>query len=283
MPQDESLQSLTHFYDTHLVEEQLILQRLRNQGVSLETITEDVLKDFDMDHYGGANAVDTLAEKAGIDASSSVLDVCCGIGGPSRYLAYRYGCRVMGLDITESRIHSAYRLTKMVNLDHLLDFRLGNALDMPFEDNTFDVIIGQEAWVHVPDKTRLFTECHRVLQSGGVIAFTDFLRGVSLQDDELERWQQHWGGFAMPETLESYGELLADAGFTMLEREDLSSQWASIVAQRAALNQSLRDEIVKLHGEDIFRQRDATRRFMAEMFASGKIGGGRFIAQLDTR
>lgn len=283
MPQDESLQSLTHFYDTHLVEERLILQRIQNQGVSLETLSEEILKGFDMDHYGGTDAVDFLADKAGIDASSSVLDVCCGIGGPARYLAYRYGCHVMGLDITESRIQSAHRLTKMVKLDHLVDFRLGNALDMPFEDNAFDVVIGQEAWVHIPDKPRLLAQCARTLKSKGMIAFTDFLRREALQADELERWQQHWGGFAMPETFESYGSLLAEVGFTLLEREDLSPQWASIVAQRAALNRSLQDEIVKLHSEEIFRQRDATRQFMTEMFAAGKIGGGRFVARLDDK
>lgn len=140
----------------------------------------------------------------------------------------------------------------------------------------------QEAWVHIPDKPRLFAQCARALKAKGTIAFTDFLRGVALQTDELARWQHHWGGFAMPETLESYGQLLAEAGFTLLEREDLSAQWTAIVAQRAALNQSLRDEIVKLHGEAIFRQRDATRQFMAAMFAAGKIGGGRFVARLDT-
>lgn len=70
----------------------------------------------------------------------------CG-SGPARYLAHRYGCRVMGLDITASRHQSALRLTKLVKLDHLVDFRLGNALEMPFSDNTFDVVIGQEAWV----------------------------------------------------------------------------------------------------------------------------------------
>jgi hypothetical protein len=56
------------------------------------------------------------------------------MGGPARYLAHRLGCRVTGLDITPSRHESAIRLTRLVGLDQLVDFSLGNALDMPFED-----------------------------------------------------------------------------------------------------------------------------------------------------
>ena len=57
-----------------------------------------------------------------------MLDVCSGMGGPARYLAHRLGCRVTGLDITESRYQGALRLTPLVGLDDLVDFRLGNAL-----------------------------------------------------------------------------------------------------------------------------------------------------------
>ena len=283
MPQHDDVQPLTHFYDTHELNEQLILQQLHNHGVSLETLSEDVLKNFDMDHYDGVEAVDILADKAGIQASSSVLDVCCGLGGPSRYLAHLDGFRVMGLDISEIRIQSALRFTKMVHLDHLVTFRLGNALEMPFADDTFDVVIGQEAWVHVPDKPRLFTECRRVLHVGGMMAFTDFLRGDTLLPEELARWQHHWGGYAMPETCESYGQVLAKTGFTPLEHEDLGAQWAAIVAQRVARLRALRDSMVTHHGEDVYRRREATRQFMSEMFAAGKICGGRFIARLDAK
>jgi hypothetical protein len=92
-------QSLTHHYDGHDVNEAAILEQLRDHGVSLDTLSEDVLKDYDMDHFGGTKAIESLAQKAGIEARSYVLDVSSGLGGPARYLAYRYvwlnprGCR----------------------------------------------------------------------------------------------------------------------------------------------------------------------------------------------
>ena len=154
MHEQAQQQSVVHFYENHPINEQQILHGLARDGVELTTLTEEVLKDYDQDHFGGLEAVDELAAKAGISAGARVLDVCSGMGGPARYLAHRLGCRVTGLDITESRYEAAIRLTALVQLDHLVDFRLGNALDMPFADATFDAVIGQEAFGHVPDTPR---------------------------------------------------------------------------------------------------------------------------------
>ncbi len=283
MPQDDAWKPLTYYYDVHPINKDLILQELQVQGVDLDTLSEDILKDYDMDHMDGVRAVDILAEKAGIHSLSDVLDVCCGIGGPARYLAYRFGCRVVGLDITESRIQSAMRLTQRVKLDHLVDFRHGNALDMPFEDDTFDVVIGQEAWVHVPDKPRLLAECARVLKSSGIIAFTDFLRSDDMQPAELKRWQQYWVNFAIPETFDGYRDLLAKTGFTLVEQSDLSRQWQESHIQQSEWMRNMRDEMIAKFGEPTYLQRMEMREFMDEMYLTGKMGAGRYVARLDIK
>jgi SAM-dependent methyltransferase len=149
------------FYDAHPINEQQILNTLGARGIGLDGLTEEVLKDHDQDHFGGTAANDILIQKAGLAAQHRVLDVCSGMGGPARYVAMRVGCEVVGLDFTESRHRGAQQLTALVKLDHLVSFRHGNALDMPFEDAAFDAVIGQEAWCHVPDKPRLIAECAR--------------------------------------------------------------------------------------------------------------------------
>ena len=78
------------FYDSHPINEQQILHDLERDGVALDGLTEDVLQNYDQDHFGGLEAVDVLAAKAGIDAASHVLDVCSGMGGPARYLREPY-------------------------------------------------------------------------------------------------------------------------------------------------------------------------------------------------
>ena len=126
-----------------------------------------------------------------------------------------------GLDITLSRHDGAVRLTALVKLDHLVDFRLGNALEMPFADAAFDVVIGQEAFCHVPDKPRLIAECARVARPGGTVAFTDILRRERLTPDAFARLEREMT-FLSLESLEGYAALLAANGCQVVVQDDLS-------------------------------------------------------------
>ena len=280
MRRSPGIDSVVHFYETHPINEQQILHDLARAGVALDGLTEAVLQDYDQDHFGGLAAVDVLAQKAGIGPDSHVLDVCSGMGGPARYLAYHLGCRVTGLDITASRHEGAIRLTGMVKLDHLVAFRLGNALDMPFADATFDVVIGQEAFAHVPDKPRLIAECARVVKPGGVIAFTDILRRSALAPEAHERLQREMTFLGL-ESLEGYGHLLAENGCTVLERDDLGAWWTEILVQRLAMYRGLKATTVAKFGAAHFKRWDDTYAFFVGLFAAGQLSGGRFVARRD--
>ena len=273
-----SIDAVIHFYETHPINEYEILEKLRADGIALEGLTEETLQNYDQDHFGGLEAVDVLAAMAGIGAATHVLDVCSGMGGPARYLAHRLGCRVTGLDITKGRHEAAVRLTEMVRLDHLVEFRLGNALDMPFAGASFDVVIGQEAFAHVPDKPRLIAECARVVRPGGLIAFTDILRREHLSDAEFERLRRDMT-FQSLESLEGYGRLLADHGCTVLAREDLSAWWTEVLQRRLEMYRSLRDTTVAKFGAAHFARWDETYAFFVGLFAAGRLGGGRFVAR----
>ncbi|HZP88963.1 MAG TPA: methyltransferase domain-containing protein [Burkholderiales bacterium] len=274
----ESIARVVAFYDAHPINEEQILRALRTRGIPLEGLSEETLKDHDQDHFGGIQANDQLAQAAGLRANQLVLDVCSGMGGPARYLAYRFGCRVVGLDFTESRHLGAQRLTRLTGLDHLVSFRLGNALDMPFEDATFDAVIGQEAWCHVPDKPRLIAECVRVTQANGVVAFTDILRRSSLTELEMQRLQVEMA-FPTLETLDGYAELLSASGCSVERRDDLSAPWAEILVARLTMYRSLRDDTVRKFGEAHFRKWDDTYAFFVGLYGAGKLGGGRFVAR----
>ena len=275
--QRAELASVTAFYDAHPINEEQILHTLQSKVVALTGLTEELLKEHDQDHFGGVAANDILAAKAGIARDHLVLDVCSGMGGPARYLAHRIGCRVVGLDFTRSRHLGAQRLTQLVKLDHLVRFEYGNALDMPFADASFDVVIGQEAWCHVPDKPRLLSECARVVKPGGAIAFTDILRRSKLSEAEMQRLQREMT-FPTLETLEGYPALLEAQGCTVT-RDDLSEEWARILVQRLAMYRGLETETIRKFGADHFRRWDDTYAFFVGLFADGKLGGGRFVAR----
>jgi ubiquinone/menaquinone biosynthesis C-methylase UbiE len=266
------------FYDAHPINEEQILHTLAAKGIPLAGLTEEILKDYDQDHFGGVEANDLLAAKAAIAREHVVLDVCSGMGGPARYLASRIGCRVTGLDFTQSRHLGAQRLTKLVGLDNLVGFRHGNALDMPFEDASFDVVIGQEAWCHVPDKPRLIAECARVVKPGGTIAFTDILRRPALADAEFARLAR---GMPFPtlESPEGYAGLLEARGCKVVVRDDLSAEWARVLVHRLAMYRALKEETMRQFGEEHFRKWDETYAFFVGLYQEDKLGGGRFVAR----
>lgn len=274
----DHIATVVAFYDAHPINEDQILHTLDSKGIGRDRLTEAILKDYDQDHFGGVEANDILAAKAGIAKQHRVLDVCSGMGGPARYLADRIGCEVIGLDYTRTRYLAAQRLTAMVHLEHLVSFEYGNALDMPFDAHAFDAVIGQEAWCHVPEKPQLISECARVVKPGGVIAFTDILRRAALTGPEMERLRREMT-FPSLETLEGYTSLLAGQSCRMVARDDLSEQWAQILIKRLAMYRSLEDETVRKFGAEHFRKWDDTYAFFVGLFGAGKLGGGRFVAR----
>lgn len=266
------------FYDTHPINEDEILAKLAARGADLDTLTEDKLQDFDQDHYGGVQVVAVLAGKAGIRREHHVLDVCSGMGGPARWIASRYGCRVTGLDFTESRVEAARRLTRRVGLDHLVDFIHGDATAMPLPDASHDVLIGQESWLHIPDKAALIQQCARVVKPAGRIAFTDIVRKTDLTPGEEQRLaaEMHAPGIACAQR---YAELLAECGCRVELRDDLSAEWTPILVERLAMYRSLRDMTIAKFGEARFIEYDRAYSHFVGLFVAGKLGGVRIIAR----
>ena len=280
MSEHSPISAVIEFYDTHPISERQILDKLHHDGVDLATLSEDTLQNYDQDHYGGLAANDALAARAGIDSDCHVLDVCCGLGGPARYLAHRYGCRVTGIDLTESRVEGARRLTEMTGLEDLVTVHCANALDLPFGDGSFDVVISQEAFGHIPDKDRLVTQCARVLKPGGRLAFTDILATDSTREATRDRLQAGMR-FVELATQDEYRRRLEREGLAV-EVEDLSEEWRVILVERLAMYRGLKDQTIERFGEVHFRKWDDVYGFFVGLYEIGELGGGRFLARCKT-
>lgn len=150
-----------------------ILAALQAAGKDLARLTPDDLAPLDEFHTRGRSATKGLAELLGLTGGERVLDVGAGIGGPSRYLAHTFGCRVTGLDLMPEFCQAATELAARLGLEQRVDYRQGNALAMPFPDGSFDVVWSQNVVMNIADRARLYAEIRRVLKPGGRYGFSD--------------------------------------------------------------------------------------------------------------
>ena len=278
MMQNTHLELVTEFYDTHPISERQVLDKLVQDGFDLSSLDQGILQDYDQDHFGGLVATDTLAHLANVGRSSHVIDVCSGLGGPARYFAHHYGSRVTGIDLNQSRVDGAIRLTKMVGLEGKVSFHHANATSTALPSAKFDSLIAQEAFCHIPNKPKLLTECVRILKPGGLIAFTDILEGASMTTPVRERLRQEMT-FTELNTLDGYRALLETSGCEMKLAEDLSEEWARILVNRLAMYRGLKDQTVARFGSSHFEKWDRAYSFFVGLYTSGQLGGGRFVAQ----
>lgn len=230
-------------------------------------------------HVGGAEETNLLAEKAGVKKGSIILDVCSALGGPARYLANKYQCKIIGLDATQKMINEAIRRTAQAGLSNLISYKLGNALDMPFKANTFDIVWGQDAWCYITDKERLIKEAHRVLKKRGIIAFTDWIQVGKMTANE---WNALNSFMAFPymESLNGYESLLKNKGFKILHKDDLSKSFRIHCRfYQKTLRNELRNDIVNKFGLEMFQIADKGLAKWVKAADEGKVGLSRLIGK----
>ncbi len=184
-----------------------------------------------------------------------------------------------GLDSTDRMLQEASRRNKSAGLEELIELKLGNALDMPFEDRTFDIVWGQDAWCYVSDKERLIKECARVIKPKGILAFTDWLETELFDPAEKEIVLSM---LVMPnlQTLPGYSTLLTGNGFHILEQQDLNDDFASHTRDyQARMEGDLKDQITEKFGEHLYPGAKAAIDMLASAVQEKKMSRGRFIAR----
>ena len=145
-------------------------------GAEGEALQPQQLASLDQFHTRGLAATAELATLAGITAEASVLDVGSGVGGPARFLAATYGCTVTGIDLSVSFVEAARYLTQRTGQAGQVGFAVGSALDLPVEDDRFDVVLLQHVAMNIADRPRLYAEIRRVLKPRGKFATYDVVR-----------------------------------------------------------------------------------------------------------
>ena len=164
-------------------------------------------------HLGGQAATRELIDRCQITADSYVLDVGCGVGTTASYLAKTVGCRAVGLDINPKMILRAGEMTLREDLTHLLEFRTGDAQDIPYKNGTFDAVITESATAFPEDKARAVREYARVTVSGGYVGLNEGTWLTIPIPPEVQAWaSQDLGASVKPLLPEEWVALLENAG-----------------------------------------------------------------------
>lgn len=233
-------------------------------------------------HVGGLQATLALAERAGIGAGMTGVDLCCYTGAGMRALLRFCDVeRMIGVDATEQVIERGGQASRDEGLDERTVFLVADACATGLPAESVDFAWGEDAWCYVEDKPGLIHEAARLLRPGGVIAFTDWLEGpVRLNASEAGRLL---GFMRFPSIfdIEDYRRLLADAGLRVETAEDTGRFARYVELYRDMITMQLTYDALKAVGFDTARM-DALERerdFVRQLARETKLIQAMFVAR----
>ena len=219
------------------------------EAVRSETYGEDI----GQSSWMTADELRRFIRLLNLNHSSNVLEIGSGSGGPALFLAETVRCRIMGLDINEFGIKNSNQLAQRRSLDALTKFQQADASQpLPFEEDTFDAIISNDAMCHVPKRLESLREWHRVLKPGGRMLFTDALVITGLlSHEEIARRSSIGYYFYVPPGINE--RLIEEAGFKLVACENLTPSAAVVSRRWHDARARHREEMIGIEGESNFQ------------------------------
>ena len=208
---------------------------LREDGFDPARPTFEALAPYDHFHGRGLEATEDMASRLQVSATEHVLDVGSGIGGPARYFARRFGCRVSGIDLTAEFCDVAQRLTSRLGLEERVSIEQGDALAMPFSDATFAGAYSMNVTMNIADKRGLYSEIHRVLEPGAWLALSEVVRGPGGEPDYPAPWARTAASSFLATIAETRANLAASGFEIEILRDTTEASFAYAARSRAVV------------------------------------------------
>jgi len=210
----------------------VILAALAAAGKDVDRLTPDDLEPVDELHSRGRAATIELAGLLALNGTERILDLGSGIGGPSRYLAKTFGCRVTGLDLTPEFCRVATMLAERTGLADKLDYREGDALATLLPAQSFDVVWSQNMAMNIADREQLYREMRRVLKAGGKLALQEVAAGPGGPPHYPVQWARE-PSISFLYSQQATRQTLEAAGFRVLVWQDTTAEALASAAGRA--------------------------------------------------
>ena len=243
-----------------------------------ESIDVLQLSQFDQYHYLGTDAVDEAVNKLGISAQMEVLEVGGGIGGPARYLSHASGCHMTALELQQDLNDIAQTLTERCRLENRVNHVCGDILDHQTTFKQYDALVSWLAFLHIPDRSRLYRRCYDALKPGAGIYVEDYFQKSRLTEIEKRTLSEDVFCDHVP-SMSEYQSELEEAGFVDIELIDVSAEWTQFVVQRQNAFDAARDRNIALHGSEAVEGLSHFYNSIVGLFNAGNLGGITFSAK----
>lgn len=223
------------------------------------------------------DATDRLTDEmiALLDAKSGarVLDVGCGLGKPALRLARARDLRITGISISRPQVDQANARAAADGLANRVSFAFADAMDLAFEDASFDAVWALESLHHMPDRGRALREMARVLRPGGTVAIADFVLLAPVEGakkDVVDAFRAG-GGVLSLGGIDEYESDVRQAGLVVTSTEDISKQARPSLVKTAEAFERARAQVERFMGADGLNQMIATFRGLAEVPEAGYV------------
>ena len=173
----------------------------------------------------------SASEASSLWPPTSILDVGCGIGGSTLYLAEKFNATATGITLSPVQTTRAKERSESANLSQRTNFIVADALEMPFADESYDLVWSLESGEHMPNKQKFLQECYRVLKPGGTIIMATWCHrpvdssNGQLTDDERRHLADIYRVYALPYviSLPEYEAIAQNIGFKNICTADWSN------------------------------------------------------------
>ena len=258
---------------------------MKRKGIHKPTIEDIVeLSGIEALHPGGMALTKRTAELAALKPGLNILDVSSGRGTQSIFYAQEYGVNVIGLDLSEEMISTARKKAENEDVEGLVTFKKGDSQNLPFEDNSFDVVINECA-VGIPDDSqKVLNEMVRVAIPGGIIVIHESTWREKLSKEEKEEISERYG--TTPLEYEEWKAMLVKAGVDKIItefdewskpemfwkiRKDRDVKIFSKILTSEEMGKTI-EIITKKYGQDGVKKALENQKIFFQAVSGGKIG-----------
>lgn len=189
---------------------------------------------------GGIETTKEFVAKLDLKAGQKILDVGCGIGGGDFYMSENFDVDVIGIDLSINMI--SFALERAIGRKCSVEFEVADCTKKTFSDETFDVIYSRDTILHIQDKQGLFRSFFKWLKPGGKILISDYCKKSAESSEEFTEYIKQRGYYL--HDVESYGQMLTDAGFQGVIAEDKTNQFAEILQRELDVVEKNMEEFI---------------------------------------